>query len=223
MQEELINQFCSYFDEKIFEIDNLNNPLYKNILIIILMDTLSRVWTQGIENKNKIRFVRLIRECIQWEYSDRVSIPIAHYRLNEITVNHLLKDKINQIMGNLQKSAIHRLDIDPLYLDIIKLGKNKDEMRIIKQSTHSELLYSFRNSLIHEFRKPGRGMEFSNDNESPYYHGMTDFDFNKKTWELVYPTKFLINLAKIALKSIKIFLTSKGLNPYSFFEFGSPW
>jgi hypothetical protein len=69
-------------------------------------------------------------------------------------------------------------------------------------------------------------MEFSDDNTSPYYHGMTDMtelENQRKTYELVYPFIFLLNLSQIALDSIKAFLTSYDLDPYSFFKFGSPW
>lgn len=94
---------------------------------------------------------------------------------------------------------------------------------MLKNSRHAELLYTYRNNLIHEFRTSGHGMEFSDDNTSPYYHGMTDLSSQKNTWELVYPTHFLVNLSKAALDSIKSFLTSNNLDPYSFFKFGSPW
>jgi hypothetical protein len=52
---------------------------------------------------------------------------------------------------------------------------------------------------------------------------MTDLDNYQKTWELVYPTSFLINLSKAALESIRNRLIERDLNPYSFFKFGSPW
>ena len=69
-------------------------------------------------------------------------------------------------------------------------------------------------------------MEFSNYNTSPYYHLMTnmrDLDTPTETYELVYPTHFFVNLSKNALASIKAYLTSNDLDPYSFFKFGSPW
>jgi hypothetical protein len=62
--DDQINQFCSYFQDNINEIEKLNNRLYQKILIVTLLDTLSRVWTKGKEKKNKLRFLKLIRECI---------------------------------------------------------------------------------------------------------------------------------------------------------------
>ena len=77
--KNLISNFYSYFYDRIKEIDKLNNRFYKKILIVMLMDTLSRVWTKGLENGNKLRFLKLIRECIVWEHSDRISVPMIIY------------------------------------------------------------------------------------------------------------------------------------------------
>jgi hypothetical protein len=223
--KDKIESFCSYFHDRIIEIDGLNNPLYQKILIVILMDTLSRVWTRGLENKNKLRYLKLIRECINWEHSDRISVPMTIYRLENINlkINVQLRRKIDDLFNNFQNGRILRIDIDPFYSEIKYLAESREEKGLLKNSRHPELLYTYRNNLIHEFRKPGHGMEFSDDNESPYYHGMRDLDRGENTWELVYPTNFLINLSKVALNSVKTFLASKKLDPYSFFKFGSPW
>jgi hypothetical protein len=220
-----IENFCYYFHDRIKEIEALNNPLFQKILIIILMDTFSRVWTKGLENKNKLRFLKLIRECINWEHSDRISVPMVIYRLEKLSlkINDKLKLKLDDLFKYFKSGRILRVDIDPYYFEIKHLAESREEIELLKKSRHAELLYTYRNNLIHEFRKPGRGMEFSDDNESPYYHGMTDLDHGGNTWELVYPTNFLINLSKVGLNTIKAFLASNKLDPYSLFQFGSPW
>jgi hypothetical protein len=220
-----INQFCFYFQDSINEIVKLNNQLYQKILIISLMDTLSRVWTKGKENKNKLRYLKLIRECIKWEHDDRISIPMTVYRIREENIkgNDKLMTEIDRLFNKFQNGGIPRIDIDPFFNEIEHLAVSIEEQEILKNSRHAELLYTYRNNLIHEFRNPGHGMEFSNDNESPYYHRMTHRDCQTKTWELVYPTNFFIILSNIALTAIKTFLISNNLDPFSFFKFGSPW
>jgi hypothetical protein len=141
-----------------------------------------------------------------------------------LKVNQRLKSKVQELFNNnFQNGKIIRLDIEPFYSEIGNLVVNSEEKELLKNTRHAELLYIYRNNLIHEFRQPGYGMEFSNDNASPYYHGMTDLDSHIKTYELVYPINFFMNLSKIALASIKAFLTSNALDPFSFFKFGSPW
>jgi hypothetical protein len=44
---------------------------------------LSRVWTEGKEHGNKLRFITLVREFITWEHADRISIPMIGYRIRE--------------------------------------------------------------------------------------------------------------------------------------------
>lgn len=180
---------------------------------------------KGKETKNKLRFLKFVRECVCWEHSDRISIPMTVYRLKEgnVKASDELMQKIGGLFNKFQDGRILRLDIDPLVSEIEHLAGNADQKELLKNARHAELLYTYRNNLIHEFRKPGHGMEFSDDNDSPYYHGMTDLDSQTKTWELVYPTKFIINLAYIALESIKSFLISNKLDPFTFFNFGSPW
>ena len=222
---EKVNQYCSYFQSNINEIEKLNNPLYKKILIITLLDTLSRVWTEGKEDRNKLRFIKLVRECIKWEHADRISIPMVVYRIREgnFKANDKLMTKIIGLFNEFQDGRIARINIDPLLHEIEYIVISAEEKKILKNSRHAELLYTYRNNLIHEFRIPGHGMEFSNDNESPYYHGMEHLGSQTETWELVYPTKFFINLSHIALSAIKGFLTLNNLDPFSFYKFGSPW
>lgn len=223
--ERKINQFCSYFQDNINEIVKLNNQLYQKILIISLMDTLSRVWTKGKENKNKLRFLKLVRECIKWEHADRISIPMTVYRIRKdnIKLNDKLMTEIDRLFNKLQYEKIPRIDFNPFFNEIEHLAVSIEEQKTLKNERYAELLYTYRNNLIHEFRESGDGMEFSNDNESPYYHRLTHSDYQTRTWELVYPTKFFINLSNIALTAMKTFLISHNLDPFSFFKFGSPW
>jgi hypothetical protein len=223
MQGKNIEKFCSYFEEQIHKIENLKEPLYQKILIITLMDTLSRVWSQGV-TQNKKRFINLITNCIQWEHRERVSIPMTYYRLvDRKDVSTILTEYFQKLINQLDYGKIYRLEIDPFFSEIEHLIKTNEEKDILVKSRHLELLYIYRNHLVHEFRKPGHGMEFSDNNESPYYHGMTNLSLRKDTWELVYPTRFLMNFSKIALSNIKKFLLQNNFDPYSYFQFGSPW
>jgi len=150
---------------------------------------------------------------------------MTFYRIKEGNYgdNNEINIKIDELFNKLHYGKIIRIDIDPLFNEIKYLVVGNEDIKTLENSRHAELLYTYRNNLIHEFREPGHGMEFSNDNESPYYHGMEHLESKTETWELVYPTKFLINLADVALTAIKGFLTSNNLDPFSFFKFGSPW
>lgn len=205
---KVINQFCSYIRTQIVDID-----------------CLSRVYSRG-DQRNKKRFLTFIKNCIQWEHSEIISISMLYYKIinNKIPFNYKMINYISTKSNEMSYGRIYRLEeIDPFVGEIENFIKNQEERRIIFSSSHNELFYTFRNNLIHEFRRPGNGMEISNDNESPYYHGFKSLRSQRDTWELVYPTQFFINLAIEGVSSLEKFLVCHDFDPYSFFKFGSPW
>ncbi len=110
---------------------------------------------------------------------------------------------------------------------IQNLAVAESERRLIQDSTHLNLLYTYRNHLIHEFREPGRGMEMDPQDHTPSYHRMTHISSNgsdeKETWELVYPLGFFVTLAQSCLQKLNQHLIQNDLNPYSFYRFGTVW
>ncbi len=116
---------------------------------------------------------------------------------------------------------------DPPDLEVEAMIVDEQERRVVQDSTHSNLLYAYRNHLIHEFREPGRGTELDQRDTSPYYFRMTHISLcgssEFETWELVYPLGFFIILAESCLLKLKQHLLQNDLNPYSFYEFGTVW
>ena len=119
------------------------------------------------------------------------------------------------------------ISADPSTETIQDLAADEQERKLIRDSTHLNLLYAYRNHLIHEFREPGRGMEMDQRDTSPYYHRMTHLSSNgsdeTETWELVYPLGFFVTLAESCLLKLKQHLLKNDLDPYSFYEFGTVW
>lgn len=93
------------------------------------------------------------------------------------------------------------LEADRLISDIEQYASTEEEKELLRESTHSSLLYVYRNHLVHEFREPGHGMEMDQRNVFPYYHSLTRLSVagerSKDTWELVYPLGFLANRFEI--------------------------
>ena len=95
-----------------------------------------------------------------------------------------------------------------------------EEQRQVDRHTHLNLLWVYRNNLVHEFREPGYDMGVIGD--EPYYMGMED-EQGISRWELAYPTTFFAALAERALANLTKQLDGKDLDPYAFYEFGSVW
>jgi hypothetical protein len=110
-----------------------------------------------------------------------------------------------------------RPDSDPISSEVLALA-GTTERRLVEQARYVELLYTYRNHLVHEFRKPGYGIELSDDPTTPYYHGMEG-----SPWELVFPGQFLHNLCGNCIDGLAVHLRTSGLNPYDAYKFGTLW
>ena len=124
------------------------------------------------------------------------------------------------------------LSYDPELDDLKKYWPVPVEQKLfnklsLSSFTHLNLFYSYRNSLVHELREPGNGMEFHDEHEYPFYHGMTSFDGEdmngERSLELVYPLKFYFWLTDNIIDNVEKYLRKNHLNPYESYSYGSSW
>lgn len=230
VNQNSINQYCSYFEGQIIKVSTVEDRLYREILFVTMFDAWSRVRYPTIKT-NKERFINLIKVCSNWNDCNRISTPqlLLALQTKPVVVCGKLKNEVDSRMEKWQKSSIYRLDIDPWLQDIMTFAVNKNEKKLVNSATHANLLYIYRNHVVHEFGEPGHGNEISNDNTAPYYHNTIDYDtidndaIDNDTWELVYPAEFLMRIAKSTLLNIKKYLQDNNLDPYSFYEFSTLW
>lgn len=221
INQNSIDQYCSYFEEHLRKVSMVEELLYRKILLVIILDTLARARHPKI-NSNRDRFVNLIKNCADWADNDRISLPQLSLLLQISPGDGRLKREVDRKIGDWQHGRIYRLDIDPRPQELKPFITTENEQKLIDYSCHANLLYTYRNDLVHEFREPGYGLEISNDNTTPYYHGMTNLQ-GHDTWELVYPIGFFMYIVKCSLDSLKHYLKDNNLDPYSLYEFGSLW
>ncbi|MCH7922240.1 MAG: hypothetical protein IH975_04290 [Nitrospinae bacterium] len=221
MPSQKIEQYYQYFEKQLQNVSSVENLMYHKILLVTIFDTLGRARFPDIR-RNKERFVRLIKECADWTDYCRVSLPqllLSLQSFNSGTLNNEVEIRIH----GWQYGRIYRLnEVDPEINEIIAFAETDNERGVINNSKHAALLYTYRNHLVHEFREPGYGMEISDDDASPYYHGMTTLE-GIDTWELVYPIGFFMNVARSILGNLKLYLQDNNLDPYPLYEFGSIW
>lgn len=218
-------KYCSYFEGQLRQIQTLNDRLHKKVLLLVILDTLGRARYPDDEN-NKSRFIKVIKEHIRWENSSRVSL----YRIMLSSRSQHFDDLTKFAYESVNKWnewELPNLSADPLIDEVQHLATDEQGRKLMRESTHSNLLYAYRNHLIHEFREPGAGMEMDSRDIAPYYHRMIHLQPNgndeKETWELVYPLGFFVTLATSCLQKLKQHLLMNDLNPYSFYEFGTLW
>jgi hypothetical protein len=221
--QDRTEKYHSYIQDQLASIQKLENRLHKKILLVIILDTLSCARYPSI-NGVKDRFLKVINEDAKWEYASRVSLYRVLLSLTP-AMGNALRERASDSVSRWRKGKMQGLEVDPLITDIEHLASTEKEKKLLRESTHSSLLYVYRNHLVHEFREPGHGKENQRDT-SPYYHGLTHLTArgrNNETWELVYPLSFFIQLVSTSLNSIRDYLLAHNIDPYSSYKFGTIW
>jgi len=239
--EEKVEEFVGHFRAQINFIaglrsDGSSTELYKQILYVCVLDTLSKAIYTNPKQTNCERFVSFVNKFAKWNDATRISL--TH-------LVQLLKFNPNPDFENLRiyaasefkkwpvlAGAIRNIDIDPDF-NLIKSKLSIDKKLCtptgnvsLESLQHCHLLYTYRNNLVHEFNKLGYGWELANNND-PHYHLLSKLnEYNElvpSSVELVYPTAFLHQLCKNSLDSFEDYMKRNGLNPYDYYIFGTYW
>jgi len=243
---ENISRFISFFREQLGSISAicLSAPgdllIFKKILYVSMVDTLSKAaYPQLGSRNNRERFVTFIKNFVNWKYSEKISLPHLTVILENTSDPGFsqLRQLANYQFNRWVQGEIIGLDKDPDYSDVNDLwprdknGKPKPIKVHGKQIridllTHGSMFYSYRNTLIHEMRKPGYGVDWEKKVE-PYYVSMDHLDdmgrMKGTSWELVYPINFLALLCENALEQLEKFYRKNQIDPYSLFTYGTYW
>lgn len=225
--KKAIDRYHEYFEKQFAQISSIENPFYRKILLVVILDTLARAKPPQVKG-NRDRFVQLITTCTDWKDHDRVSLPQLSLHLTA-TTSAQLSNKVNLLHSNWGLGQKYMLDRDPWTSELQSLAKTDVDRALIENCRHINLLYDYRCHLVHEFRQPGQGEEFNHDDNLPYYFNLNlchpDLTSNapKESRELVYPLGFFIDLAIASLKNLREYLYQNDLDPYSFYEFGTIW
>ncbi len=232
-----IDRFISYF-RKQFDLTNDigDTPIYKihkKALYLSLIDGLSGVIYPN-KSSHRSRFVQTVLDFGEWEQAEYVSLPhlarllalnpdpefeaLRKHVLSQIDtwssgdLIYLDKDvKANEVGSQWPKGKEHSEPVNEIRLDSLK---------------HVQLLYTFRNSLIHEFRPLGIDLEVPEDDD-PYYLSVYDTkeDKDMKTihWNLIYPTVFIHNLCKKIIGNLDLYFKENRIDPIEVFSSGKYW
>lgn len=239
--EKIINKIMSIYTHE-------NNGIDAKILFCSLLDSLSKCAYPDIKN-NKKRFTETITRHSKWKESDNVSL-LHFVRAFEIVENisnefSALQDEVNILFYKNFKPSTNGIsdhiltDIDPIYSDIEdkwpkNVNGNKIDLGIVtlEKLQHKSLLWLYRNSLVHEYRIPGGGMEpISHLRDKPYYQEIFTFvgceiknlQIEHKNFELHYPISFFKQICEDCLHSIAGEYREKNTSPFEIYSEGEYW
>jgi len=232
---ENIDQFISFFRDRLDEIGKISNVLYahqyQKLLYLSAVDALARVrWPK--EPSNQRRFTEFVHGFAKWPDDRRVSLPHLDKLLKDSTALQFsaLREFVRRKMKDWKPGRIYSLDVDPDIEDIIKLWPKSDDGKDvklhglgIKSLTHIKLLYACRNTLVHEFRSPSAdfssaGPSYVNQLSIPYVGGR-----KTEVWTLSYPVSFIKGIATNCLDNLETYLRQNKIDPYDSFVFGDYW
>ena len=217
-----INQYITYFKKQNREIaEIIALPVFKKVLYLVEIDTLSRAAFPMVSGNRK-RVLQFIDTCSNWNDKDRVSVVQLKFALegNGIQSGQLY-ESINRRIDSWDYGHIIPPDNDLTLKETQHLAI-PTEQKYVNNSRYAELLYTYRNHLLHEFREPGHGMDVGADITTPYYLGM-DHLTGQSSWELVFPIQFLQSLCEGCINGLEVYLIANGLNPYDAYQFGTMW
>lgn len=229
MNKSKITDFFSQISELQSEAEKLERQSFTRIILISILDTLSRCAHPNIRG-NRLRFVALIDGYAQWSLSSTFSLRQLSLRLDEITNPSLylgFSDLKQDIKSRMQSwpapgEIIFPNDIDPTLSDLNKF-LTQQLAKFIEPVRYPNLLWTLRNYAIHEGRSPGYGVDFDLGDPSPYYHSLIHADEITRTWELFFPNELLTYLLGRCVVNLKARFLRDDVDPWLAFPYKTKW
>jgi hypothetical protein len=145
--------------------------------------------------------------CGAWEYADRISLQQLELALgakgitNSALYQHIHREILRWPEG---REIIPKWEptIDQLLLQ----AGGAVEQALVRRCRYPELLYKFRNSLVHEYRTVGSG--FDRGGDYVFYHSQSG-----APWQLFIPPGFLFTLSSRILDSVRDHLRGQSIDP----------
>jgi len=237
-----LGTFFPFFQKLLDSINSLpfsphvNN--YKKILYYSVIDALANVVYPKMAPRTRV--VSLIKHYAGWDHGNtKVSLPHLVCFLEKIDDKAFsrLQDFAFSLYNDWDSISPNGLEDDPDYLQIKALWPKEEKYRkplkgsgiTLDYLLHVNLFYTYRNSLVHEIRQLGYGIE--SDQTKPDYIITVYFVdcadgrsvVEAYEWELIYPTRFFEGLCANLLITVRDYCAKCGIDPYSRFRFGSYW
>lgn len=213
-----VRQFIDHFREQGEAIGSVDAQLHRKILFCSALDPLARaVAAPGA--KSRARFVELLLHHTEWINANRVSLfqLLCALRTRGRTRFRLYREA-HRRLGMAPARRRLPLSLSPALAEMEPFAA-PEEIAILRAHTYAELFYTFRNNLIHEYREPGYGTDWSGRATEPFYTNLSSFGQR----ELVFPVAFVAAIYQQALHHVEHHLLLHKINPHSKFNFGSHW
>jgi hypothetical protein len=230
-------RFFEFTEENLHRIDSLDSADFKTlrkILYVSFIDSLSGL-VYPTSSQNRERFTTFVVRFGAWLNAERVNTP---HLARALTLNPDPEyDRVRRVvLDNLESwntGDLVKIDQD---LEAGVIGTHWPQGRKHEQPVegapwqhlkHVELLYAYRNALVHGFRPLGHDAEVPEDSE-PYYLHTAEIspppsEGSSEYWELIYPTAFLRTLARTLFQATRDHICSNNIDPVAVLRGGRYW
>ncbi|WP_202081591.1 hypothetical protein [Caldalkalibacillus salinus] len=202
---------------------------HQKTLLFSLLETISN-GVYGDKYRNTDRFKKFILEFCEWEDAERVSLQQLFLVFKEGQPSQEFRNLKIHVLNGIQEyppASPAPFSCDSTVEEIKALmpkGVTTINGVDIHNLTHVNLLWKYRNSLVHEARSIGSQELFDHTDYPHYVHfTMLEKDGQWEVWKISYPVQFFNNLIEKALVNVREKLIEIEHDPRSNYDFGELW
>ena len=203
-----VDRFIAHFKGELKSVRGVTAPLHRKVLYATALDPLARA-AYGSKSGHRDRLTRMIRDLSGWQNSERVSLPQLQLKLRLAGLfRRRLYRHVSLKLQSWDEGERIGLQHSPQVHELASLADTK-EAKIIEDARYSELFYTYRNNLVHEFREPGYGWDISGTAGRPFY---MSYHGEEGKWELVFPVRFFDDLVAESIDGLSAHLLCERLS-----------
>ena len=213
-----IAQFVEHFRAQAQAISEVKLEMHRKLLYCSALDPLASA-VSGRRGTHRQRLTHLLTNHSGWDDASRVSLfqLSCHLRDQRRTRFRLYREVTRRLSLNPPRRR-QRLGTSPHVTELQPFASPEDGS-IINLYNYGNLFYTYRNNLVHEYREPGYGTDWSRAEDEPFYTNLSAFG----TRELVFPLSFIAKLYDRTLINVEAHLLRTKTNPHTRFQYGSHW
>ena len=168
--------------------------------------------------------LKFLNEHSNWSIGDRVSaIHLQDSLKKKGELSGPLFDLVNDRVQAFNKRASKIYPNDDLTFEEVQCPACSEVPSIVKEARYDELFYTYRNTLIHEFREPGKYQLPFEEYPNPFWDKVLNPNAREMPWELVVPLRFLEILCEGSINGLERCLIEQNRDPRLAYKFETPW
>lgn len=210
-----INTMYRYFDDQLRQVSELSNPVHGKLIGVAIIDALAGIRFPTMANRQ--RFVRVVDAHGGWECADRVSLQQLALALETkgLAASPFYERVHSEVMRWPEGHEITPRQ-EPTVPQLQAHLPTFEEEALLLRCRYPELLYKFRNALVHQYLTLGSSFDWGGSADYVFYHTFSTYDGHDLVpgpWQLVIPPGFILALCRRILAGVRDHLLQTTTDP----------